>query len=291
MIAIISILAAILFPVFATAREKARQTTCASNEKQLGLAFLQYAQDYDETFPVGGAYNDIIFPPFPWYGAAWAGSINAYVKSTSSFKCPDDDTSPLTRTVGGQSYLCSPVSYAYNMNIAWGPPYQQGILGALSKLDAPSVTVLLCEIGSNKSLGAYDVADLSSPLELGGGNDGTNYSYSPYSEGTYVSHGESQPSLWFATGYLGGTARSGFDTSANFSGPDGRHSGRANYLFTDGHVKSLVGGTVSSGLSYNATASPAVCISRPTDAQDQNCGNTAAGTSSTQQWTATFNPI
>ncbi len=50
-IAIIAILAAILFPVFQKVREKARQTSCASNEKQLGLAFLQYNQDYDETFP------------------------------------------------------------------------------------------------------------------------------------------------------------------------------------------------------------------------------------------------
>ena len=50
-IAIIAILAAILFPVFAKAREKARQASCQSNEKQLGLAFLQYVQDNDEKFP------------------------------------------------------------------------------------------------------------------------------------------------------------------------------------------------------------------------------------------------
>jgi prepilin-type N-terminal cleavage/methylation domain-containing protein/prepilin-type processing-associated H-X9-DG protein len=50
-IAIIAILAAILFPVFAQAREKARQSSCASNMKQLGLAFMQYSQDYDEKFP------------------------------------------------------------------------------------------------------------------------------------------------------------------------------------------------------------------------------------------------
>ena len=49
-IAIIAILAAILFPVFAKAREKARQTSCASNLKQLGLAMLQYVQDYDEQY-------------------------------------------------------------------------------------------------------------------------------------------------------------------------------------------------------------------------------------------------
>jgi prepilin-type N-terminal cleavage/methylation domain-containing protein/prepilin-type processing-associated H-X9-DG protein len=47
-IAIIAILAAILFPVFAQARASARKATCASNLKQIGLAFTIYAQDYDE---------------------------------------------------------------------------------------------------------------------------------------------------------------------------------------------------------------------------------------------------
>jgi prepilin-type N-terminal cleavage/methylation domain-containing protein/prepilin-type processing-associated H-X9-DG protein len=50
-IAIIAILAAILFPVFAQARNKARQTTCLSNQKQIGLAWAMYSQDYDETSP------------------------------------------------------------------------------------------------------------------------------------------------------------------------------------------------------------------------------------------------
>jgi prepilin-type N-terminal cleavage/methylation domain-containing protein len=56
-IAIIAILAAILFPVFAQAREKARQITCASNMKQLGLAIMQYTQDFDETMPNGNHYG------------------------------------------------------------------------------------------------------------------------------------------------------------------------------------------------------------------------------------------
>ena len=47
-IAIISILAAILFPVFARARENARRSSCMSNLKQMGLAWMQYTQDYDE---------------------------------------------------------------------------------------------------------------------------------------------------------------------------------------------------------------------------------------------------
>ena len=46
-VATIFVLASVLFPVFAQAREKARQASCTSNLKQVGLAWLQYAQDYD----------------------------------------------------------------------------------------------------------------------------------------------------------------------------------------------------------------------------------------------------
>src|SRR5260370_2746948 len=69
-IAIIAILAAILFPVFAQAREKARQTTCTSNVKNLGLAVVMYAQDYDETYP-----------PL-WYQANdghWPNTVRPYI--------------------------------------------------------------------------------------------------------------------------------------------------------------------------------------------------------------------
>ena len=49
--AIIAILAAILFPVFARARENARRASCQSNLKQIGLGIMQYTQDYDEKMP------------------------------------------------------------------------------------------------------------------------------------------------------------------------------------------------------------------------------------------------
>src|SRR5262245_23353757 len=50
-IAVIAIFVALLFPVSARVREKARQTTCLSNLSQIGKAVLMYGQDYDETFP------------------------------------------------------------------------------------------------------------------------------------------------------------------------------------------------------------------------------------------------
>ena len=88
-IAIIAILAAILFPVFAKAREKARQSSCSANIKQISLAMLQYAQDYDELF-IRRTYSDhatdhtIIGNP--------RTPLEPYVKNTQIWVCPSRTT-------------------------------------------------------------------------------------------------------------------------------------------------------------------------------------------------------
>ena len=64
-IAVIAILAAILFPVFSQAREKARQTSCASNMRQIGLAVGMYLQDYEHYVP------DLVFGQPPQYIVYW----------------------------------------------------------------------------------------------------------------------------------------------------------------------------------------------------------------------------
>lgn len=73
-IAIIAILAAILFPVFAQAREKARAVTCTSNLKQLSVAWLMYAQDYDETLPMTAAQLPNGSQVF------WQSMVDPYIK-------------------------------------------------------------------------------------------------------------------------------------------------------------------------------------------------------------------
>jgi prepilin-type N-terminal cleavage/methylation domain-containing protein len=84
-IAIIAILAAILFPVFAQVREKARQTSCLSNLKQLGTAMQMYVSDHDGFYPpvVGRAPGERFV--YEW---SWLHRIEPYVKSLALYVCP-----------------------------------------------------------------------------------------------------------------------------------------------------------------------------------------------------------
>jgi len=81
-IAIIAILAAILFPVFARARENARRASCSSNLKQIGLAWMQYAQDYDELV-APATINGCTAAAF-----SWPVLLYPYTKSTQIYTCP-----------------------------------------------------------------------------------------------------------------------------------------------------------------------------------------------------------
>ncbi len=103
-IAIIAILAAILFPVFAKAREKARASSCVSNLKQIGLADMQYAQDYDEMYVKcyqsnnsTGSWNYSI--RWFWNSDTNPGMLWPYVNNNQVFLCPTDGCYGANRSV------------------------------------------------------------------------------------------------------------------------------------------------------------------------------------------------
>ena len=113
-IAIIALLAAILFPIFAQAREKARQTSCASNERQIGLAMLQYVQDSDEAMPqsyYGSTGDSDMGADYKWMDAVFP-----YVKNEQVFDCPSDTQSPAYHFRTGRNYG------SYGLNGAYGSP-------------------------------------------------------------------------------------------------------------------------------------------------------------------------
>jgi prepilin-type N-terminal cleavage/methylation domain-containing protein len=96
-IAIIAILAAILFPVFSRAREKARQAACMSNMRQIGLAFAQYEQDYDDLLPdrrdlkvsLPGGWKPWTVWPTSDPRAGWAAIVMyPYTKNYQIWSCP-----------------------------------------------------------------------------------------------------------------------------------------------------------------------------------------------------------
>lgn len=222
-IAIIAILAAILFPVFAKVREKARQTSCASNLKQLGLGFVQYVQDNDEQFPSG------VMSQFGGNsGEGWGGEIYAYVKSTGVYKCPDDSTSPSS----AGSLTLYPVSYVYNINI----PDSFGASGSQAAFTAPASTVLLTE-------GLGGVAAITDPQE--GINASTVPTYfSPTGDGLGpVNETSTTTTITYDTGYF----HSGVFSASWFHNVTGRHTDMSNFLMADGHVKTLRSSAVSAG--------------------------------------------
>jgi len=206
-IAIIAILAAILFPVFAKVREKARQTSCLSNEKQIGLAFMQYSEDYDEKIPLS---------------RGWASFTYPYIKSIAVYKCPDDP--------GPSDPNAVAVSYMINNTMDPGQTYPTNLnYSAAASWNAPSKTVLGAETTECpmyvSAVTANPSTDTNSPAML---NDvaGPNPNYGRA-----------------ATGNLGGRPYN----STWEDQPTGRHTNGSNFFFLDGHAKWLLGSSVSSG--------------------------------------------
>mgnify|MGYP000949835069 CR=1 FL=1 len=90
-IAIIALLAGILFPVFGKAREKARQATCQSNLKQMGIAIQMYAQDYDEYLPLiwgnfGSNWWEVVSP----YVSKLTKTSDYYGANAAIYRCPSE---------------------------------------------------------------------------------------------------------------------------------------------------------------------------------------------------------
>lgn len=120
-IAIIAILAAILFPVFARAREKARQASCQSNLKQLAVALMMYAQDYDGMMPFFDSVQKSCS------GVTWSVAVLPYVKNLQVYACPSTRQEGVCAKTAPWRGLVTRVNYGFNE--------------PLSKLCCPGVTL------------------------------------------------------------------------------------------------------------------------------------------------------
>jgi prepilin-type N-terminal cleavage/methylation domain-containing protein/prepilin-type processing-associated H-X9-DG protein len=296
-IAIIAILAPILFPVFSSAREKARQITCVSNEKKLGLAFVMYATDYDDTYPWD--------PQGVWQtGTHWAGRVYPYVKSTGVFSCPDDTAyGPQTNVVNGVSYKLYPVSYAYTNALGGNGGVNRffSLNGVEAKLNSPDRTILLTEVTTielpTADKDSVSIADITDPMEIGDHTEAATGCVDT-SPGTYggihAIEGTFAPgaacTLPLATGFMGGNTTNAMRNEWEgvpwgFTGVVGRHSGGSNFLLCDGHAKWMPGSAVSNGLTVTRLVPGFTRLSQPADNEDQYSSSAenmplAAGTES-----------
>ena len=203
-VAIIAILAAMLLPALSKAREKARQSTCLVNLKQIGLSFAMYANEWDGYLPpqtekgaTGGNY--------PWftnlYPYLYPGrSLNPTYFRPKLLTCPSDlypwMKADKSIALLNPSYGANDVIFPYGT--AYGPNKDASMnrVGMCTKLDRirrPNEKILLGETRNKVNEGGLD----------------SEWRYQIYYQTLTTS-------LWMY----------------------GRHQGFGNVLFADGHVES-----------------------------------------------------
>lgn len=218
-IAIIAILAAILFPVFAQAREKARAISCVSNQRQIGLAILQYLQDYDETFPRAN---------YPDYTHEWSNVVDPYIKNGEAggdynqiggvWACPSyRGVEPLA-----DEYSVRDDLFQYSSGPGVNPEYQWAAPN-LAKINAPANKWMMIEGGAMLDPHA-EYRQNSWPVTQ-------FYWTNNAATGTPANNGlqncDDSPT----------TAAPNWGDCSMF--PRYRHTGTTNVLFCDGHVKAI----------------------------------------------------
>jgi prepilin-type N-terminal cleavage/methylation domain-containing protein/prepilin-type processing-associated H-X9-DG protein len=252
-ISIIALLAAILFPVFARARESARRASCASNLKQQGLAILQYAQDYDEVMvpawlegscTVGEGWQPTGSTGFncnagPEKNFKWMDLIFPYAKSEQIFNCPSANPKtflPYKQATGSNyGHYAANLGYRAN-NDTKNPPFSyysasttNGALSVpikLAQIESPATTVMVTDSRSASNSG---VASCVMTFPSSSGSVANSFSLRD------IGADATTPSI-----------RTWVYSNNNPDGAIGeRHLETINVLWADGHVKAVKLATIS----------------------------------------------
>lgn len=264
-IAIIAILAAILFPVFAQAKAAAKGTTDLSNLKQLDLANLMYANDFDDAFSLGTICFAAPGNSCEW-NTTWAGLVVPYVKNgniqsstfggtslggASLFRSPlDGDTSLASWSDGTEGVA---ISYGANAIMIFDPAsghtknigvfsnlHADDGFGNSSSLSQTSVgqvsnTVLLAD-KFNKDARAYGSFGVSSAFP-GDVFNNVDYGWNWIAPGMIPNgnpFGSGASWWWSYNNHADNKYPNGANGSVGVSG-----NGKTNFAFADGHTKSM----------------------------------------------------
>ncbi len=223
-IAIIAILAAILFPVFSRARAKARQTMCLSNLRQIGMAAVQYANDYDERFPPYQSIGIFVIPECSaspaTYTLGYLALLMPYTRNTQFSQCPD--TKPLTSTSPCHRRRFLELEGRIGYGMAWPTPGAEYSAASPAALLIRNMLALIEEPATHVGwMDAVPTGTSSRPLY---DNNGIymNHVTTPFGANHY-------PPLGFT----------GTQPSAWHQAPEPRHMEMVNVTFCDGHAKAL----------------------------------------------------
>ena len=258
-IAIIAILAAMLLPALASAKQKAFRIQCTSQMKQLGLGMILFAGDHNDILPPDGyGYNNNL-------QVSWDSYINRYIGGTASdaqltaavldptklpkiLRCPADKI-----VITGYGTYDSRRSYAMNWagpgsnqrDLALGlPPAQYGTgvwwsepSSSQPNWDPPGYKSTVVQDNS----GTMILAELPSGYNLAG-------NVYPFLAGPGPTRPAGAPSDYYIQTTSPGSAASLAYGNASY----GLHSKRFNYLFYDGHVQTFKAeDTVGTGTTTN----------------------------------------
>ena len=203
-IAIISLLMGILFPVFLQVREKAKANTCLSNIKQIGTAILLYAQDYDEKYPRIESHLNYKFG-FIFYSKdifLFPEIIEPYTKN-KNVVCPNIPMYQNINPKFSSGYMMNTFLGHFLQEEEGGNPDRVELVGrSLSSVYIPSNTVML---GESKT-GRFDFV---------------------YPD--YTSNANSILRIIAQDLYFG--------VAKNEKNGATRHNDGSNYVFCDGHAK------------------------------------------------------
>lgn len=260
-IAIIAILAAILFPVFAQAREKARAISCLSNLRQIGMATMQYIQDYDETYPLGYVWKDggtnsewggtmytiSLGPYLQKLGAVGSDVVNSGLTTGSIFVCPsagkpnkNPDGNPFSpANLIGQSYSMNKSALTGNSwtSIAQGDGSNLWLFTpvSLSSLNQPASLVAFADsaviqagnvtVQGGAACPSQSASDASA--NCGPFNNLTPEDWKPISD---------RAAAWDFDVPGSNTGNGDYGRGRR---PYGRHMKKINVVFSDGHAKAV----------------------------------------------------
>lgn len=207
-VAILAILAVVLAPVFAQAREQARAYICLANMRQIGMATTLYQQDYDEMYASAA-----------WTRYGWIPDVHrSYLTSWTVWRCPSDPAARAWDGVWGSPSFRVRTSYMWNAYVFQGDPYtwQRGIYAAT--VQYPTMLAVWAEGYANAGW-LSDAAPLSDP--------------DPAAAYIHNAYGDSLNAARYDP-----TAAACPESHAFHL--DVRHSGGGNYIFADGHAKWLL---------------------------------------------------